>query len=349
MTESKKVVEFPSRESLYAQAAAWLVRLDGEPFTSAEAQELKGWACRSDLHRRALQDSARVWDRMNVMAGLSDLFDLKDVPEQLPWRSILKWPALAASLVCIGVLAWRFAGDTSLESAPVVAEARQVGPKLYETPIGGSDLVELEDGSSIRMNTATRIQVNMTKTRRDVVLLGGEAYFDVVRNEYVPFIVSVGDTRIQAVGTAFSVQKRVDRVEVTVTEGVVQVEQLDLLSADAMSASFKPMLLRAGQVAQVTQPGAAEIKEIEPQEMARKLMWQQKMLVFDGNTLQEVVDEYSRYTPFTIRIADVETATIRVGGYFRSDDVAGLLSSLEDNFAISVTPTGANSFELKRK
>jgi transmembrane sensor len=189
----------------------------------------------------------------------------------------------------------------------------------------------------------------MTRTRRNIVLLDGEAYFDVARNDRVPFIVSVGETRIQAVGTAFSVQKRVDRVEVTVTEGVVQVEQDGPSSPGAATPPFQPMLLRAGQVAQVSRPGMPEIKEIEPQEMARKLLWQQKMLAFDGNTLQEVVDEYSRYTPFTIRIVDAETAAIRVGGYFRSDDVAGLLTSLEDNFSISVKQTDANSFELQKK
>jgi transmembrane sensor len=255
---------------------------------------------------------------------------------------------LAAALVWLGVLAWHFAGVPS-ESTPVAAAARQTGPRVYETPIGGGDVVRLADGSVIRLNTATRIEVDMTSARRDVVLLSGEAHFDVAHNDRVPFVVRVGDTRIRAVGTAFSVQKRVHDVEVTVTEGVVQVEQHERASPDAKSGSFSPLLLRAGQVAQVNEPGTTEIREIAPREMARKLLWQQKMLAFDGNTLQEVVDEYSRYTPFTIHIADAETAAIRVGGYFRSDDIAGLLTSLEENFSISVTQTAANSFELKRK
>ena len=344
MTADNKVVEFPSRESVYEQAAAWLVRMDCARLTQQEEQELKLWAGQSDLHRKALLDTAKVWDRMDVMAGLSDLFDLEVVAEKRGWRL-----ALAASLACVGLLAYFFAGNVPQNIAPVVAEARHSSPRLYETPIGGSDVVELQDGSVIRLNTATRVKVDMTTTRRDIVLSSGEAFFDVARNEKVPFVVSVGETRIQAVGTAFSVQKRVDRVEVTVTEGIVQVRQDAPSSPGAATPPFQPVLLRAGQVAQVSQPGIPEIREIKPQEIARKLLWQQKMLAFDGNTLQEVVDEYSRYTPFTIRIVDAETAAIRVGGYFRSDDVAGLLTSLEDNFSISVKQTDANSFELQKK
>ena len=99
---------------------------------------------------------------------------------------------------------------------------------------------------------------------------------------------------------------------------------------------------------QVNRPGGQEIQEIETAEVARRLLWQQKMLAFDGNTLQQVIDEFSRYTSFNLIISDAETASIRVGGYFRSDDIAGLLTSLEENFAISVKQVATNTFELQK-
>ena len=99
---------------------------------------------------------------------------------------------------------------------------------------------------------------------------------------------------------------------------------------------------------QVNRPGGQEVQELEAAELARTLLWQQKMLAFDGNTLQQVIDEFSRYTSLNLTIADAETASIRVGGYFRSDDIAGLLTSLEDNFAISVEQVAANTFELRK-
>ena len=209
-------------------------------------------------------------------------------------------------------------------------------------------MVSLEDGSIVKLNTATRIQVDVSKLRRNVTLLEGEAYFEVARNENTPFVVSAGKVVIQALGTAFSVYKQAEQIEITVTEGLVQVKQDEESGQKSNAERIKPVLLRTGQLLHVNRPDIQKIHGIETAEIARRLLWQQKMLAFDGNTLQQVIDEFSRYTSVHLLIADAETASIRVGGYFRSDDIAGLLTSLEENFAISVEQVAANTFELQK-
>ncbi|MBI1732344.1 MAG: FecR domain-containing protein [Gammaproteobacteria bacterium] len=350
MASRNRILGFTRRELLQEQAAAWVVRLENGPLTPDEARSLREWAGRSDYHRRILLETARVWDRMEVLAGLSEVLSLEN---PVPRRAVLGrmvLPALAAGLAMLGIALFMRppAVPGTIPAAVTAAVLRPAGPQIHETRIGANDVVQLGDGTVINLNTATRIQVEISPSRRSILLLQGEAYFDVARDEQAPFVVTVDGTEISAMGTAFSVQKLGDSVEVTVAEGLVQVKRDNASFPGDPAARFEPVMLRAGQVAQFSKPGVEEVREIEPQAIARKLLWQQKILAFDGNTLQEVVDEYSRYTPLKIRIADAETAAIRVGGYFRSDNIAGLLTSLKQNFAIEVRQIGADSFELQR-
>ena len=349
MANHRKILHFPNRELLHEQAAVWITRMDEGRMTDDDIAELKQWADQSESHKKILLHTARVWDRMDVMAGLSEVLSLDDMPAKRKPRAVPAIAALAASLLCVGILVNYYFGD---ESQPDIIQTHVTAgnqvPVLYETAVGRTDVVSLRDGSIVKLNTATRIQVEITETRRNVTLLEGEAYFEVAHDEDMTFIVSAGRTVIQALGTAFSVSKLADQIEVTVTEGLVQVKQHEEPGQNSNEGLIEPLLLRAGQMMQVNRPGGQEVQELEAAELARTLLWQQKMLAFDGNTLQQVIDEFSRYTSLNLTIADAETASIRVGGYFRSDDIAGLLTSLEDNFAISVEQVAANTFELRK-
>ena len=349
MASDRKILNFPNKEHLHEQAAAWIARMDDVEMSEEDVAELKQWVNQSEAHKKILLQTARVWDRMDVMTGLSELLSLDDISAKRNPFIATAVSAIAASLVCLGIFVYYYYGG---DPQPDIQQTHTVGerqaPVFYETVVGGTDVVSLEDGSVVKLNTATRIQVDVSMTRRNITLLEGEAYFEVARNENTPFVVSAGKTVIEALGTAFSVYKLADQIEVTVTEGLVQVKQDEELGQRSGEPSFEPILLRAGQVLQVNRPGIQEIQEIETAEIARRLLWQQKMLAFDGNTLQQVIDEFSRYTSFNLLIADAETASIRVRGYFRSDDIAGLLTSLEENFAISVKQVAANTFELRQ-
>ena len=70
------------------------------------------------------------------------------------------------------------------------------------------------------------------------------------------------------------------------------------------------------------------------------------MLAFDGQSLQEVIDEFSRYTTTNIEIINDDIRDIRVGGYFRSDDLDGMLVAFESNFGIRVTEVNSSLVHL---
>src|SRR5262245_10203515 len=66
------IVEFPDRSELAEEAAAWLIRLDGDmPLSSEERVALGQWMRRSRVHREELENLAVLWGRMNVLTELA--------------------------------------------------------------------------------------------------------------------------------------------------------------------------------------------------------------------------------------------------------------------------------------
>ena len=136
-----------------------------------------------------------------------------------------------------GVLAWRF-GDTETRFATAIGEHRAM---------------TLADGSLMRLNTDTAVTVDLTRGSRSIRLLRGEASFDVAHDTMRPFVVAAGDTRVRAVGTAFTIRLRPDLTEVTVTEGIVGVRDGD--RAERQVTAGNAAAVRRGTIA-VTALGA---------------------------------------------------------------------------------------------
>src|SRR5690606_34952861 len=93
----------------------------------------------------------------------------------------------------------------------------------YQTERAEHKALVLPDGSTVRLGALTSISLNYTDEMRYLVLEGGEAFFEVARDQRRPFIVQTGAITVKAVGTAFNVRRAAERVSVTVSEGAVDV------------------------------------------------------------------------------------------------------------------------------
>src|SRR3981189_822736 len=84
----------------------------------------------------------------------------------------------------------------------------------YRTAIGGIAAISMKDGSTVTLNTNSDIRVALSETERRVDLEKGEAFFEVAKDPNRPFVVRVGDQRVIAVGTKFSVRREPNHVRV---------------------------------------------------------------------------------------------------------------------------------------
>ena len=99
----------------------------------------------------------------------------------------------------------------------------QLASPVYATAIGEQRSIELSDGSTVILNSKSKVRVRYSKTERLVDLLEGQALFHVAQDSVHPFIVSASGTRVRAVGTQFDVYQRRSSTTVTVLEGRVAI------------------------------------------------------------------------------------------------------------------------------
>jgi transmembrane sensor len=212
----------------------------------------------------------------------------------------------------------------------------------YETAVGGISKVELSDGSSIALNTNSRVEVSFNEHQRVIKLERGEIHIDVAHDPSRPLSVIVGGRVVQAVGTAFSV--KIDdsqRVEILVADGRVKVgiqakgtrsvQESGEVSANGIAGDA--LLISQGERV-VLGDSSEELEMLEPEEIEVELSWREGNLVFRGESLVDAAAEISRYTPVEFVILDEDLQSRRVGGFFKAGDVAGFLDQLRTNFNI---------------
>ncbi len=347
------IVELPERRQLAREAAEWLIRLDAD--TPPSQEELRGlgeWLHRSPAHREELESLAALWGRMNILTELAvPLGDASRATamRQPRWRRAgVLVTALTAVVIVIGVmLARSWAPDPMFETNG-----------LYATAVGQQSIRDLADGSQVMLNTNSQIKVEYGETSRNVYLLQGEALFTVAKNPQRPFRVYAGSGLIEAVGTAFSVYLQGAQVNVAVTEGRVMLASINPPQAPTADAALPQSLgvVSAGEVATIRSPMAdssagsvavlQELEPIPPQALAQRLAWRSGVLMFSGETLENVVKELGRYTTVSIEIPDETIRSMRVGGRFPVGETESMLAALESNFNLRVIRVSHNRVVL---
>lgn len=84
---------------------------------------------------------------------------------------------------------------------------------------------QLSDGSTVSLNTGSKVTIPENFEQKRNILLEGEAYFEVKSDNSRPFSVYFDGYRLEVVGTRFNVRNisGEDFKEVSVTEGIVRV------------------------------------------------------------------------------------------------------------------------------
>jgi len=226
--------------------------------------------------------------------------------------------------------------------------------QTFQTDIGEQITVQLDDGTVMALNTASRVSVRFYSDARHVELEAGEALFNVAPDAVRPFHVETGLADIQAVGTAFNVDRREDHTTVTVVEGHVLVRPLhepkkrtDLDGRESSGILGMPVALEESDRLIVNRSGAMARQRLD--DVTPITAWTQRRLVFDGRLLAEVAAEFNRYNQKQIRIDDTSLAQRRVTGSFQADDPRSFLAFVSPIAGVSVrTLDGIHIVELEK-
>jgi transmembrane sensor len=318
------------------EALRWLV--DFEDLSEVEQARFHAWLDERPENRVAFEKVEREWRQLDVVRQLATEAPDPEVVDKWLWRRRLRrryLPLAAAAGVAAVAVAVLLLPNRDYEAG-------------FRTAIGQHEEIRLPDDSLMTLNTNSEATVHYDAEERRVRLLKGEAHFVIAPAPGRPFSVGAGSGTVRAVGTAFNVYLKGDVVEVTVTEGVVEVLPNAPAKADDGASSPRAPAADAAPVAAVAAERLGKgqkleyretiesVSTVDAGEISRKLAWQAGMLDFQGDTLAEVIEEASRYTETQITIEDPDIESLHVTGYLRAGDIDTLLALIESNERVAV-------------
>ena len=197
-------------------AAAWVARMDDPAtWTAADEAALQAWLAADPRRHGLLLQVQAAWELPGTVTPPAEAEAVNGAPDDDAIEPAKDRGTWARRGVLGGLVAAGIAGAAATRL--VLANGAQ-----YVTRLGEIRRVPLDDGSVMTINSDTTLKVNLGRHAREVELDQGEAWFEVAKDAQRPFVVASGPVRAQAIGTAFSVRKREEGVEILVTEGVVE-------------------------------------------------------------------------------------------------------------------------------
>jgi transmembrane sensor len=307
-----------------AAAGDWLALRDSDNWTDEARLRFDQWLNESTLHRVAFLRLESVWERSARLQALGAGRVPGKIPPPGSWEQ-----SVFASVEQRPGWTSRGVGLKACAAAAALFVVLGVGFELwpqtsYRTAVGGLASVPMTDGSKITLNTDSQIRVEVDRHERRVDLERGEAFFEVAKDATRPFVVHVGNTRVVAVGTQFSIRREADDLEVVVTEGKVRIE-----------SSGAPQAVAAGMVARASDAGIL-LKREDPVQAEESLSWRRGTLVFKDATLADAVAEFNRYNTHKIVIDDASVGALEVAGSFRADNVEAFVRLLARGYPVRV-------------
>lgn len=332
---------------IYQEATDWLIRHREGELSPQEKDRFDAWLRESPQHVRAYLEMSALWEDAPALEP-----NWNPAPEQLIARARSegnvhaladrgrpgKGEDVSAPLPAGGRLrAGLFAvAATFLVTVAGATSWYWLHRNVYATDIGEQRSIVLADGSTVELNSRSRVRIRYNDAQRDVDLLEGQALFRVAHNAARPFIVHSGTAHVRAVGTQFDVYRKRAGTVVTVVEGKV---------AASKSGDGNAILLVAGE--QLTVPvgkpsGAGQAIAAgnpQPANVTAATAWIQRTLVFESAPLSNVAEEFNRYNTRQLVVTDPELAGIHISGVFSSTDPALLLKFLRAQSELNVDET----------
>ncbi|MBL8501441.1 MAG: FecR domain-containing protein [Nitrosomonas sp.] len=297
----------PQNEHLLKQALEWFFLLQSESCTDENRQQFNRWYHKNEANQAAYAHAERLWSDLNQLKEKTDIPGLKQARRTRSRRSSARALGLAAFILIASVL-------TSIGWMEYSAET-----VTYATRKGERRTVALSDGSSIDLNTATRLQVKISLLQRKITLDAGEAIFDVHHEWLRSFKVQAGNLTIHDIGTRFNVRLHNNAVSVAVLQGAVEI------NGERMDEGYQRNY-QAGKSLSHMQP--IDVEHIEA--------WKHGRLIFRQSPLNEVVTELERYHSVRFLFADPVIAHETMSGTFDTNDLDLFLTSVEKILPVKV-------------
>lgn len=307
---------FEPTEQQKDEAALWHARRAGGSLSAAQEYEFEEWL-NADRNNRLAFDQMRVlWARIEEPA-----VRLSKKHHQLALSGILSWLpsgrsfAALASVACIagGIF---FLNPDFIDNIRADIVTDQTSVSAFELP----------DGSTVHLAANSALAIDFANGHREMELLRGQAFFEVVRRNGDPFRVHADDVTVQVVGTRFNVDRLPKQTVVVVDHGAVRV------SSDR---DEKGVLLARGQQVVVDD---GELATSDVGEVGLALSWMKGRLSVHNMRVDDLITRLENFGEGQIVVIG-DVAERSISGSFPTTDISGSLETVADAIGAKIVRT----------
>lgn len=154
---------------------------------------------------------------------------------------------------------------------------------VLEIPVAADFRLKLSDGTVVYLNSGSKLKYpEVFKGKERNVMLEGEAYFEVARDEKHPFKVTVRNVEVEVLGTSFNINAYPERKEIqtTLTKGKVSVIN-----------GKKQVILAPGEQAMCTDDDI-RVQEVDVREF---ISWKNGLFMFNHMALKDIMMQMERW------------------------------------------------------
>lgn len=272
-----------------------LIKFLEQSCSPQELKEIDEWIQASPENRNQLFELERVWSLKNEWYYAQPqridkayrAFEKKHF-KKLYWLTFLKYAAVLFLGIFVGIRSY-----IVFHKQEITEYVNQI-----EVPIGERASLRLSDGTLVWLNSGSRLEypIHFARDNRQVHL-EGEAYFEVQRDESLPFIVQTNALDVKVLGTKFNVSSYAkEETKVTLKEGKVQVD------CDAGKESY---ILHPNEQIVYSEGKGAELLQVDANRISS---WTTGDLSFVNESLGNIVKVLERRFNVQIVIEDPELA-----------------------------------------
>lgn len=321
------------RAVIEEEAVGWFVRMRGEDADQLRA-EFEAWVNGSPEHRQAYD-----WAEEHFSA--SEILKAPERSGHGQTRRHWGWLAAGAAAAAVVLLAINL-------NVPLRAPIAQNGPDTIQpgsslsTAHGEIRIFRLTDGSSVTLDSDSRIEIAMNDSERRLRLLGGKARVAVAR-ERRPFVVEAGAGAVETEEALFDIGfNRPNRVLVSLVSGKAAIRGL------VQPAAY----YRVSQPLMMGRPMAYSAGSFDPSPFTGHIAddrdWPSGWVEYREISLGALVAEANRYAAHPVRLDDSETAALKVSGRFKLTDTETFVSRTAELFDLAVSRRSDGTYLARR-
>jgi len=289
---------------------------------------MDNWRTKLPENEALYRESLKAWEALsllNEMEQFNSFEALRKVNTKLSVPKPVTWWITIQRIAAILLLPLLvYSGYLTMKNQTNGNRQEQVIMQTVSSRQGMVTQFALADGTKVWLNSGSQLQFpNCFSGDKREVMLKGEAFFEVTKNEKQPFRVNANELKVEVLGTSFNVVSFDDdnQSEVVLVTGKVA------LSYENGQIKKEYGTMHCGQRA-IYEKGKQKVFT-EEVDIDKYIAWRDGSLIFRDDAMEDVVKRLSRWFNVEITINDPEIKNYIYKATFRNENLTQVLNLLK--------------------